>query len=116
MNRFYYGCVFVQYNGKFKDKRGKTHTLVSIDGVDASTVGVGHAFPNVAMLSGVNNIITVDIAPCPKMGYANTLGQELYVFEYEKDRDEGIDFEAHSYMLPYCTRPQLLVDVRSDAE
>lgn len=115
MNTFYYGGVkFVQYNGKFQDKRGKTHVLVSIDGA-ASTVGVGHAFPNVAMLGEANNIFEVAYGPCPKMGYANTLGQELYVFEYEKDRDEGIDFEAHSYMLPYCTRPQLLVDVRSDA-
>ena len=118
MNTFYYGGVkFVQYNGKFKDKRGKVHTLVSIDGVTQDgTVGVGHAFPNVSMLGEANNIFEVAYGPCPKMGYANTLGQELYVFEYEKDRDEGIDFEAHSYMLPYCTRPQLLVDVRSDAQ
>lgn len=114
MNTFYYGGVkFVQYNGKFKDKRGKTHTLISIDGVGAD-VGVGHAFPNVSMLGEANNIFEVAYGPCPKMGYANTLGQELYLFEYEKERDEGIDFEAHSYMLPYCTRPQLLVDVRAD--
>ena len=115
MNRFYYrGVVFVQYNGKFQDKRKNVHKLVGINGV-ADTVGVGHAFPNVSMLGQANNIFEVAYAPCPKMGYANTLGQELYVFEYEKDRDEGIDFEAHSYMLPYCTRPQLLVDVRADA-
>lgn len=116
MNRFYYnGVVFVQYNGKFQDKRGKIHKLVGIDSV-ADTIGVGHAFPNVSMLGEANNIFEVAYAPCPKMGYANTLGQELYVFEYLKDRDEGVDFEAHSYMLPYCTRPQLLVDVRADKE
>lgn len=108
MNAFQYrGVKFVQYNGKFKDKRGVDHKLV---GVEGNTKGSGHAFPNVTMLPS-NDLFKIAYAPCAKMGYANTLGQPLYVFEYERPRDEGIDFEGHSILMPYCTRPQLLVDV-----
>lgn len=109
----YRGVVFRQYNGKFTDKRNTVHKLVGISGVEDS-VGVGHAFPNTAMLGEANDLYQISYGPANKMGYVNTLGQDLYVFEYAKDRDEGTDFEAHSYMMPICTRPQLLVDVRAD--
>lgn len=109
MNAFVYrGVKFIQYNGVFKDKRGAAHKLIGIEGVDT---GSGHAFPNVTMLPG-NDLFQIAYAPCAKMGYANTLGQSLYVFEYERDRDEGVDFEGHSIVMPFCTRPQLLVDVK----
>ncbi len=67
------------------------------------------------MLGEANNIFEVAYGPCPKMGYANTLGQELYVFEYEKTVTKVLTSKL-TYMLPYCTRPQLLVDVRADAK
>lgn len=111
MSEFVYrGITFVEYRGKFKDKRGTVHKLVEIAGV---TTGAGHAFPNVSSLAG-SELFQIAYAPVMKMGYANTLGQPLYVFEYEKDRDEGIDFEAHSILMPFCTRPQLLVDVTAE--
>lgn len=116
MNVFMYrGVKFVQYNGKFQDNRGKLHYLVNTNADDSvkPTTGVGHAFPNTTMVPN-SELFQVAYAPVLKMGYANTLGQPMYVFEYEKDRDEGIDFEAHSILMPFCTRPQLLVDV-SDA-
>lgn len=114
MNVFMYrGIKFVQYNGQFQDNRGTKHVLIGVEG-KAANVGQGHAFPNVTMLPG-NELFQIAYAPVLKMGYANTLGQPLYVFEYEKDRDEGIDFEAHSILMPYCTRPQLLVDITDEA-
>ena len=110
----YRDVVFRQYNGKFTDKRNTVHKLIGIEGIEES-VGVGHAFPNTAMLGEANDLYQISYGPANKMGYVNTLGQDLYVFEYARDRDEGTDFEAHSYMMPICTRPQLLVDVRADA-
>ncbi|QFP93868.1 major capsid protein [Pectobacterium phage Wc4-1] len=113
MNVFQYrGVKFVQYNGQFQDNRGVMHKLVGIEG-KAATVGVGHAFPNVTMLPQ-NDLFQIAYAPVMKMGYTNTMGQPLYVFEYERPRDEGVDFEAHSIMMPYCTRPQLLVDITDE--
>lgn len=111
MNQFVYrGVRFVQYNGQFTDKRGTKHVLVG-SGVDATDKkGYGHAFPDTTLLPG-SGLFQIAYAPCNKMGYANTLGQPMYAFEYEKPRDEGIDFELHSIMMPFCTRPQLLVDV-----
>lgn len=107
MSQFVYrGVRFVEYRGKFKDKRNVEHNLVD---VGAGKAG-GHAFPNFKSLGGTD-LFQIAYAPPFKMGYVNTLGQPLYVFEYEKPRDEGIDFEAHSIMMPYCTRPQLLVDI-----
>lgn len=107
MSEFVYrGVRFVEYRGKFKDKRGNDHTLVDV----GAGVAGGHAFPNYSSLGG-NALFQIAYAPPFKMGYVNTLGQPLYVFEYEKDRDEGVDFEAHSIMMPFCTRPQLLVDI-----
>ncbi len=106
MSKFVYrGVTFVEYRGKFVDKRGTEHTLVDLGGKAG-----GHAFPNYQSLGG-NELFQIAYAPPFKMDYVNTLGQPLYVFEYEKPRDEGIDFEAHSIMMPYCTRPQLLVDI-----
>ena len=114
MNVFQYrGVKFVQYNGFFNDARGNKHVLVGVEG-KAATVGQGHAFPNVTMLPG-SDLFEHAYGPVIKMGFVNTLGQPLYVFEYEKDRDEGIDFEAHSIQMPYCTRPQLLVDITDEA-
>lgn len=114
MNVFQYrGVKFVQYNGAFNDARGNKHVLVGVEG-KAATVGQGHAFPNVTMLPG-NDLFEVAYGPVMKMGFVNTLGEPLYVFEYEKERDEGIDFEAHSIQMPYCTRPQLLVDITDEA-
>lgn len=118
MSQFTYrGVTFVEYRGKFKDTAGTDHALVGTthkDGKTAITTGVGHAFPNVSTLAG-SELFQIAYAPVMKMGYANTLGQPLYVFEYEKDRDEGIDFEAHSILMPFCTRPQLLVDILTEA-
>lgn len=111
----YGGLTFVKYTGAFKDMRGKNHKLVGITGVD-DNIGVGHAFPDTSMLGAAADLYQIAYGPCPKMGYANTLGKELYAFEYLRPRDEGVDFEMHSYMLPYCTRPQLLVDVRADKQ
>lgn len=108
----YRGIKFIQYNGQFKDNAGATHKLIGVEG-KAGTVGQGHAFPNVTMLPG-NDLFQIAYAPVLKMQYVNTLGQPLYAFEYEKDRDEGVDFEAHSIMLPFCTRPQLLVDITDE--
>lgn len=114
MNVFQYrGVKFVQYNGFFNDARGNKHVLVGVEGKGAS-VGQGHAFPNVTMLPG-NDLFEVAYGPVEKMSFVNTLGEPLYVFEYEKERDEGIDFEAHSIQMPYCTRPQLLVDITDEA-
>lgn len=107
MSEFSYrGVRFVEYRGRFQDKRGVTHQLVDV-GTD---VAGGHAFPNVTTLGG-SNLFQIAYAPPLKMQYVNTLGQPLYVFEYEKARDEGTDYEAHSNMMPFCTRPQLLVDI-----
>lgn len=107
MSKFTYrGVTFIEYRGKFQDKRGVTHNLVDVGDGKAG----GHAFPNFRSLGG-NDLFQIAYAPPFKMQYVNTLGQPLYVFEYEKDRDEGVDFEAHSIMMPYCTRPQLLVDI-----
>lgn len=117
MSEFHYrGVTFVEYRGQFMDNRGKVHKLVesyNTAGDTAITTGVGHAFPNVTSLAG-SDLFQIAYAPPFKMGYANTLGQPLYVFEYEKPRDEGIDFEAHSILMPFCTRPQLLVDILAE--
>ncbi|XAO54230.1 major capsid protein [Yersinia phage vB_YenM_P778] len=114
MNMFRYrGLTLIQYNGKFKNNAGVDQILVKVDQAVSggnTLVGSGHAFPNQTMVPD-NDLFQMAYAPCAKMGYANTAGQELYVFEYERDRDEGIDFEAHSILMPFCTRPQLLVDL-----
>lgn len=100
------GLTFVEYRGQFKDKRGQVHKLVSIAGKNE---GVGHAFPNLGAMN--SETYPMFSAPARKMEYVNTLGQELYTFEYELARGEGYEYEYHSSNLPLCLRPQMLIDV-----
>lgn len=107
MNTFTFGgLTFVEYRGKFTDKRGKVHKLVDVDG---KTEGCGHGFPNLGLLN--EDLYPMYSAPANKINYVNTLGEEMYTFEYELDRGEGYEYEYHSSNLPLCLRPQMLIDL-----
>lgn len=90
------GVTFIEYRGSYQDRKGTVHKLIEAD--------TGYAHP-----VGLTDVFVNYLAPCNKMSYVNTLGEELYVFEYTDDHDEGSELESHSSILPICKRPQLLV-------
>ncbi len=94
----YMGIWFEEYNG--------ATTLMNGDpGVFVPDL---HAF---MLPLGVPGMFTTYYGPANRMGYVNTDGQELYLFEYPDPKDRFISMESESNPLPICNRPQAVVDI-----
>lgn len=109
LNKFTHaGVTFVEYRAQFKDKRGNMHKLVGSEG---KVEGVGHVFPNMGALNA--SVYQSFSAPANKIDYVNTVGEELYTFEWELDRGEGFEYEYISSNLHLMMRPNMLLEIQA---
>lgn len=59
---------------------------------------------------GVSNLFTTFYGPADKLDLANTLGEEVYMFEYVDPRGGRIDIETESNFLNIVRYPQVVVE------
>jgi len=62
---------------------------------------------------GMTDVFETFAAPANKMGIVNTMGQEMYVFEYADFKGNGIEIEAESNIINVCKKPQLIIRLYS---
>lgn len=94
------GVTFEEYRASYKKVDGTTVRLIA--------AGEGHAFP----LTGAGSEMYKNyLAPADKMSLVGTLGEEMYAWSYADDRDDYLDIESQSAILPIVRRPQVLVKV-----
>lgn len=94
----YKGIMFEEYNSSFSLSDGTASKMV------ADTKA--YLFP-----VGVPNMFRSYFAPADKLDYVNTMGQEVYMFEYPGDKGKWIDLESESNPLPINTRPQGVIEI-----
>lgn len=79
-------------------------TYIEYRGNGVIEADTAYAFP-----MGVEDMFKVYNSPAHKLSHANTLGEELYVFEYEDAHDEGWDLQSEQSVLAICKRPEAVV-------
>lgn len=90
--RFNHGGVeFVEYRGSYNGQR---------------LIPVGEA---VFVPTGIDGIFKTYFGPANKFEFANTVGEEVYAFEYADPKGEKIEIETETNFLNVLTRPQLVV-------
>ncbi len=90
------GIMFEEYNAQVKDAAGAIQKFVPDNDARLFPTGVSDMFVNY-------------FAPADHMDHVNTLGQEMYLFEYEDPRGRYIELHSESNPLTICRRPQALV-------
>lgn len=92
---FYQGVLFIEYRGTYNG-------TALIPSGDCYVVPQGRtdAFASYA-------------GPALKMDLVNTMGVELYVFEYTSPKGDGIDFESESSTIDCLRKPQAVVRLYS---
>lgn len=127
----YAGLNFIEYNTSVRKSDGTTGKFLENAGTDAIAAGNDDANHNVTnpgtdiaaddqtkdvvayvFPMGVADDMYLKVfAPINHMNYVNTMGQEIYTFEYVDPRGQYVEMSAMSACLPICTRPQALVKV-----
>lgn len=90
---------FVWGNIRFVEYRG-----LGFDGNRIVPAGDVYFLPR-----GVEDAFVTYFAPCSKFGYLNTVGQEVYAFEYPDEKDEKITIETETNFINVLRRPQLVI-------
>ena len=67
---------------------------------------VGYGYP-----MGLDDLFVTHALPAKKFSDINGLGQETYAWQYPAKKDEEIEIESFSSVLPVCRRPEVLVKV-----
>lgn len=62
---------------------------------------------------GAFDIFRCYASPSEKMSDVNTIGRELYAYQYMMPKDEGIEIQTESNVLNVVTRPQCIVRLYS---
>lgn len=94
---FYHnGILWVEYRGK------------ASDGTALITAGEARLVP-----TGAFDMFRAYAAPSEKLSDVNTVGQEMYVYQYADPKDEGILIQTESNVLNVCVRPQSIVRLYS---
>ncbi|EFM6520591.1 major capsid protein [Escherichia coli] len=92
----YRGMTFIRYPAKFTDATGAIRKGIEDDTalafIDLRGVSEQSIFQNLC-------------APADKINFANTIGQPSYLFQFEDLRGDAVDFELHSAVTPFCSRP-----------
>lgn len=90
--RFVHGGVeFIEYRGSYNGTR---------------LIPVGDAY---ALPMGSNDTFISYFSPANKLSLVNTLGQEVYAFQYRDPKDEGLLLQTESNQLHLVRRPQTVV-------
>lgn len=90
--RFSHGGIdFVEYRGSY-------------NGTALITSGDAYAVP----MGTVDTFISY-YSPANKMSLVNTMGMEVYAFQYRDPKDEGIQLQSESNQLHLVRRPQTVV-------
>lgn len=87
----YQGVFFIEYRGSYNGT-----ALIPAGDCYVVPQGASDAFASYA-------------GPAAKMDLINSIGQEIYVFEYTSPRGDGIDFESESNVIDVLRRPQAVV-------
>lgn len=94
--RFVHGGVeFIEYRGSYNGTR---------------LIPVGDAY---ALPMGSSDTFISYFSPANKLSLANTLGQEVYAFQYRDPKDEGLLLQTESNQLHLVRRPQTVVRLYS---
>lgn len=94
--RFMHGGVeFVEYRGSY-------------NGTALIPAGDAYAFP-----TGTQDTFISYYSPANKLSLVNTLGQEMYAFQYRDTKDEGLLIQTESNQLHLVRRPATVVRVFS---
>ncbi|MCP4161572.1 MAG: major capsid protein [Deltaproteobacteria bacterium] len=80
----------------------------SVDGTSTQFIpnDAAYLFP-----TGVDDLFVNYYAPANHLDYVNTLGQELYSWEYKALDGKSLQFVSESNPLPLCRRPQAIVEL-----
>lgn len=102
-------------NGKYRVFRGGDDILYVeyrgvMNGQQIIPDGKAYALP----LDASGGTFKTIFAPMEHMKYVNTEGQEMYAFEYELERGQGIDIESESNFADFVFRPQCIVELTYD--
>ena len=90
--RFVHGGVeFIEYRGSYNGSR---------------LIPAGDAY---ALPMGSSDTFISYFSPANKLSLANTLGQEVYAFQYRDPKDEGLLLQTESNQLHLVRRPQTVV-------
>lgn len=90
--RFVHGGVeFIEYRGSYNGTR---------------LIPAGDAY---ALPMGSSDTFISYFSPANKLSLANTLGQEVYAFQYRDPKDEGLLLQTESNQLHLVRRPQTVV-------
>lgn len=90
------GILWVEYRAK------------SADGTELIPSGEARLVP-----TGAFDMFRAYAAPSEKLSDVNTVGQEMYVYQYLDQKDEGIEIQTESNVLNCVTRPQCIVRLYS---
>ena len=89
------GVQFIEMRDKYKDINGNVVQLIP----DQTAVFIP---------TGTDYFRTY-FAPAERFGLVNTLGMELYMFEYANPQGTAIDIETESNFLNFCQKPAIVV-------
>lgn len=90
--RFQHGGVeFVEYRGSYNGSR---------------LIPAGDA---VFVPTGISDLFVTYYGPANKFEFANTIGEQVYAFEYSDPKGEKIEIETETNFINMLTRPQLVV-------
>jgi len=95
------GVTFEEFLGQAPSSNGEVIRFIE--------EGEAHAIPE-----GTMNTFEIALAPGDFMDTTNTYGEWLYARQQLKDFNKGVDLWFESNVLPYCTRPGLLVKCLPD--
>lgn len=107
LGRRRFGRTFMHSGVMFEEYRATAkYGSTSIRFIDALE---GHGYPE-----GMDDLFVTYALPAKKFSSINGLGQETYAWQHPIERDEQVEIESFSSVLPVCRRPAVLVKVVAD--
>ena len=76
----------------------------SVGAVDFINTNKCHIFP-----TGVPNLFRTYFSPADYVETVNTIGQRMYLKQYQMENDKGVNLDSQMNALSLCTRPKALV-------
>ena len=100
LGRTRFGRTFLHCGIMFEEYRASIGSTRFIE------AEVGYGYP-----VGLEDVFVNYMLPAKKFDTVNGLGQEAYAWQYPAKKDEEIEIESFSSVLPVCRRPEVLVKV-----
>lgn len=100
---FTFGAMtFEEYNATAPDMTGANRRFIG--------QGKGHAFP-----LGTLSTFKTAFGPANHIQMVNTVGSEIFISPEVLKHGAGVELKSESNPLPYCSRPELLVELDEGA-